>query len=114
MGFRDYNPGLNRFVSRDNYNGPLSDLNLGLNPWTGNRYAFAGGNPVTGVELDGHGLCADDGCMYVCSAECSNEEAAELSNRMAADRKAADDAAREDRNTHTHTATTSSRFTSGT
>lgn len=90
MGFRDYNPGLNRFVSRDNYNGALSDLNLGLDPWTGNRYAFAGGNPITGVEVDGHGICADDACNYVCSAECSNEEAQTLSDRMAADREAAE------------------------
>jgi RHS repeat-associated protein len=54
MGFRDYSPGLNRFLTRDSYNGALSDLNLGLNPWTSNRYAFAGGNPITNVELDGH------------------------------------------------------------
>ncbi|MFI7576539.1 DNRLRE domain-containing protein [Micromonospora sp. NPDC049497] len=54
MGFRDYSPGLNRFLSRDSYNGALSDLKLGLNPWTSNRYAFAGGNPIGLVELDGH------------------------------------------------------------
>ena len=89
MGFRDYNPGMNRFVTRDNYNGALSDMNLGLNPWTGNRYAFAGGNPVTGVELDGHAICADDGCHYVCAGECSNEQAQALTDRMAADSAAA-------------------------
>ncbi|WP_127508968.1 DNRLRE domain-containing protein [Actinoplanes solisilvae] len=54
MGFRDYSPGLNRFLTRDSYNGALADLNLGINPWTGNRYAFGGGNPVTAVEIDGH------------------------------------------------------------
>ena len=54
MGFRDYNPGLNRFTSRDQYNGALSDLKLGVSPWTGNRYAFTGGNPISRVELDGH------------------------------------------------------------
>ncbi|MFI6833788.1 DNRLRE domain-containing protein [Kribbella sp. NPDC050241] len=54
MGFRDYSPGLNRFLTRDAYNGALADLNLGTDPWTSNRYAFAGGNPITGVELDGH------------------------------------------------------------
>ena len=47
MGFRDYNPGLNRFLTRDMYNGALADLNLGTDPYTGNRYAFAGGNPIT-------------------------------------------------------------------
>jgi RHS repeat-associated protein len=54
MGFRDYDPGLNRFLSRDMYNGALSDLNLQLDPWNSNRYAFAGGNPISIVEFDGH------------------------------------------------------------
>jgi len=54
MGFRDYDPGLNRFLTRDRYNGALADLDLGLSPWTMNRYGFAGGNPITLIELDGH------------------------------------------------------------
>ncbi|MFD0366934.1 RHS repeat-associated core domain-containing protein [Streptomyces sp. NPDC127114] len=54
MGFRDYSPGLNQFLSRDMYNGALADLRLATDPWTANRYAFAGGNPVSNVELDGH------------------------------------------------------------
>ncbi|WP_405595403.1 DNRLRE domain-containing protein [Streptomyces sp. NBC_01092] len=54
MGFRDYSPGLNRFTTRDMYNGALSDMNLGADPFTGNRYAFSGGNPTSFVELDGH------------------------------------------------------------
>jgi RHS repeat-associated protein len=54
MGFRDYDPGLNRFLSRDSYNGALADLDLGMSPWTMNRYGFAGGNPVSFIELDGH------------------------------------------------------------
>ncbi|WP_260848967.1 DNRLRE domain-containing protein [Streptomyces sp. SLBN-118] len=54
MGFRDYSPGLNRFTTRDMYNGALADMNLGADPYTGNRYAFGGGNPSTLVELDGH------------------------------------------------------------
>ncbi|MEU4731229.1 DNRLRE domain-containing protein [Streptomyces sp. NPDC023588] len=54
MGFRDYNPGLNRFTSRDMYNGALADMGLGADPYTGNRYAFTGGNPTSRVELDGH------------------------------------------------------------
>jgi RHS repeat-associated protein len=54
MGFRDYNPGINRFLSRDMYTGALADLNLGLSPWTTNRYAFTGGNPISLIELDGH------------------------------------------------------------
>ncbi|WP_345654406.1 golvesin C-terminal-like domain-containing protein [Streptomyces siamensis] len=54
MGFRDYDPGLNRFTSRDMYNGALADMNLGDDPYTANRYAFGGGNPTSVVELDGH------------------------------------------------------------
>jgi hypothetical protein len=60
MGFRDYDPGLNRFTTRDMYNGALADMGLGTDPFTGNRYAFTGGNPTSNVELDGHwfGLAA--------------------------------------------------------
>lgn len=54
MGFRDYSPGLNRFTTRDMYAGALADMNLGMDPYTGNRYAFTGGNPTSFVELDGH------------------------------------------------------------
>ncbi|MFJ9575462.1 DNRLRE domain-containing protein [Streptomyces sp. NPDC101191] len=54
MGFRNYNPGLNRFTTRDMYNGALADMSLGADPFTGNRYAFSGGNPTSFVELDGH------------------------------------------------------------
>ncbi|MFE2032040.1 DNRLRE domain-containing protein [Streptomyces scopuliridis] len=54
MGFRDYDPGLNRFTSRDMYNGALADMGLGSDPFTGNRYAFTGGNPISNVEIDGH------------------------------------------------------------
>ncbi|NUT32082.1 MAG: DNRLRE domain-containing protein [Hamadaea sp.] len=54
MGFRNYDPGLNRFLTRDMYGGALADMSLSMNPFTGNRYAFAGGNPISFVELDGH------------------------------------------------------------
>ncbi|MGX9873634.1 golvesin C-terminal-like domain-containing protein [Streptomyces cellulosae] len=54
MGFRDYDPGLNRFTTRDMYNGALADMGLGTDPFTGNRYAFTGGNPTSSVEVDGH------------------------------------------------------------
>ncbi|PTM53240.1 RHS repeat-associated core domain-containing protein [Desmospora activa] len=54
MGFRDYSPGLNQFLSRDMYNGALDDMTLAMDPWTSNRYAFAGGNPISNVEMDGH------------------------------------------------------------
>ncbi|MEU9879143.1 DNRLRE domain-containing protein [Streptomyces phaeochromogenes] len=54
MGFRDYDPGLNRFTTRDMYNGALADMGLGSDPFTGSRYAFTGGNPISNVEIDGH------------------------------------------------------------
>ncbi|MEV4811807.1 Hint domain-containing homing endonuclease [Micromonospora avicenniae] len=45
---------MNRFLTRDAYGGALADMGLSMDPFTGNRYAFAGGNPVSFVELDGH------------------------------------------------------------
>ncbi|WP_308460799.1 DNRLRE domain-containing protein [Streptomyces sp. Ru71] len=54
MGFRNYDPGLNRFLTRDMFGGALDDMDLTTDPYTGNRYAFAGGNPISFVELDGH------------------------------------------------------------
>jgi RHS repeat-associated protein len=54
MGFRTYSTSIGQFLSRDMYNGALKDMSLGLDPWTGNRYAFGGGNPITGIEMDGH------------------------------------------------------------
>ncbi|MEU4494414.1 DNRLRE domain-containing protein [Streptomyces sp. NPDC023998] len=70
MGFRDYNPGLNRFTTRDMYNGALADMNLGNDPYTSNRYAFAGGNPTSMVELDGHMPAPDPGgTCTICGRE---------------------------------------------
>ncbi|MER6347880.1 golvesin C-terminal-like domain-containing protein [Streptomyces sp. NPDC001595] len=62
MGFRNYDPGLNRFLTRDSYSGAMADMSLATDPFTGNRYAFAGGNPISFVELDGHlfGLSLSD------------------------------------------------------
>ena len=54
MGFRNYDPGLNRFLTRDYYGGAMADMGLTLDPFLNNRYAFAGGNPISFIELDGH------------------------------------------------------------
>ncbi|MBM7774763.1 RHS repeat-associated protein [Actinokineospora baliensis] len=54
MGFRDYSPSQNRFLTLDLYNGALDDLGLSTNPFTANRYSFGGGNPISAVEIDGH------------------------------------------------------------
>lgn len=59
MGFRDYSPGLNRFLTLDLYNGALADLGMTTDPWTNNRYAFGAGNPLSQVEIDGHGWFDD-------------------------------------------------------
>ncbi|MFK4087510.1 GH-E family nuclease, partial [Kribbella sp. NPDC020789] len=61
MGFREYNPGLNRFLTRDMYAGALSDVSLGTDPWNSNRYAFGGGNPITNIEIDGHYAIDENG-----------------------------------------------------
>ena len=60
MGFRDYSPSQNRFLSLDLYNGALDDLGLTTDPFTNNRYAFGGGNPLSNIEIDGHIALIDD------------------------------------------------------
>jgi len=60
-GFRNYDPGLNRFLTQDLYEGALSDAGLATDPYTGNRYAFGSGNPLSNVELDGHESVPVDG-----------------------------------------------------
>ena|SRR5712691_557466 len=39
------------------YSGALGDAGLSNDPFTGSRYAFGGGNPISNVELDGHTHC---------------------------------------------------------
>ncbi|MGW0121499.1 golvesin C-terminal-like domain-containing protein [Streptomyces sp. NPDC003327] len=68
MGFRDYSPGLNRFTTRDMYNGALADMSLGADPYTSNRYAFTGGNPTSLVELDGHFVFAIPAIYWAAAA----------------------------------------------
>lgn len=57
MGFRDYDPAQSRFLTRDSYSSADADMGLTTNPWTMNRYAFGGGNPINIVEQDGHIGC---------------------------------------------------------
>jgi RHS repeat-associated protein len=54
MHARHYRPESGRFLSRDQYASAAGDQALQADPLTQNRYAFAGGNPVTNVEFDGH------------------------------------------------------------
>jgi RHS repeat-associated protein len=71
LGFRDYDPGLNRFLTRDLYNGALNDLDLATDPFTNNRYTFAAGNPISNIELDGH---IPAGCDAQCTREWSEAQ----------------------------------------
>lgn len=51
---RQYRPDAGRFLSQDRFEAAAGDLALQSDPLTQNRYAFAGGNPVTNIEWDGH------------------------------------------------------------
>ena len=58
MGARQYRPESGRFLTQDRYEQAQGDLELQADPLTQNRYAFAGGNPVSNIEFDGHFHCA--------------------------------------------------------
>jgi RHS repeat-associated protein len=68
MGFRNYDPGLNRFLTRDLFNGALADMGLATDPYTNNRYTFGAGNPISSIELDGHFGWSDLGHMALDAA----------------------------------------------
>ena len=57
MQARQYRPDVGRFLSQDRFEAAGADLQLQSDPLTQNRYAFAGGNPVSNVEFDGHDPC---------------------------------------------------------
>jgi RHS repeat-associated protein len=59
MGARRFGPDIGRFLQGDMFFGALSDLGLALDPLTQNRYALAGGNPISYVEWDGHYVTLD-------------------------------------------------------
>jgi RHS repeat-associated protein len=54
MHARAYRPEHARFLTQDRYASASQDLLLQADPLTQNRYAFAGANPVTNIEFDGH------------------------------------------------------------
>jgi RHS repeat-associated protein len=68
MGFRNYDPSLNQFLSRDVYNGALADMTLDTDPFTGNRYTFGAGNPISNIELTGHKFCSPGSTDPNCDA----------------------------------------------
>jgi RHS repeat-associated protein len=61
MGTRRFGPDTTQFIQQDMFASALGDLGLSLDPLTQNRYALAGGNPISYVETDGHMVIADGG-----------------------------------------------------
>jgi RHS repeat-associated protein len=54
MRARHYRPDSGHFLSQDRFESAAGDQALQADPLTQNRYEFAGGNPVSNVEFDGH------------------------------------------------------------
>lgn len=61
MGARRFGPDVARFLQPDLFLGALADLGLSTDPLTANRYALAGGNPLSFLEWDGHMPINDGG-----------------------------------------------------
>jgi hypothetical protein len=64
------------------YESALADSNMTTDPYTGNRYAFGGGNPLSNVELDGHMYGGGGGggtCYYVLLDPCGTGSSSLLS-----------------------------------
>lgn len=59
MQARAYRPEVGRFQTADRLEDSAQDLSLETDPLTQNRYAWAGGNPITNIEYDGHGIFDD-------------------------------------------------------
>lgn len=51
---RNYRPQDSLYTSQDTFEAALGDQQLRADPLTQNLYAFAGGNPTTNIEWDGH------------------------------------------------------------
>ena len=59
MRARAYRPDIGRFLSQDQLESAIGDQGLQADALTQNRYAFAGANPVSNVEFDGHATKAE-------------------------------------------------------
>ncbi len=68
MQAREYRPDVGRFLSQDRFEAAGADLALQSDPLTQNRYAFAGGNPVSNIEWDGHCTNLDAWGQDYCSS----------------------------------------------
>jgi RHS repeat-associated protein len=56
LGPRLFDPKINRFVGADHYAASAANMELALDPLTGNRYLYAGANPANLID-DGHAPC---------------------------------------------------------
>ena len=56
MRARAYRPQAGRFQTADRLEDSADDFALEADPLTQSRYAWAGGNPITNVEYDGHSI----------------------------------------------------------
>jgi RHS repeat-associated protein len=65
MGFRDYSPNTGRFLTPDHYTGAQADLWLNTTPATANQYAFAAGNPINNIDIDGHAPVPGPGIQWI-------------------------------------------------
>jgi RHS repeat-associated protein len=54
MGARRFSSGSGRFLQQDIYFNPTADLELAMGALTQSRYGYAGGNPISFSETDGH------------------------------------------------------------
>src|SRR5260370_138330 len=65
MGFRNYQPGLGSFTTRDMYAGAGADMAMTGNPFSRGAYTFGDASPISDIEMDGH---CWSGFGAVCSA----------------------------------------------
>lgn len=79
MGARRYGPETGRFLQRDLYHNALADLSLATDPLTQNRYSYAGCNPVSFIETDGHEFEWTNADAYWCAANLTNKKCAGVS-----------------------------------
>jgi RHS repeat-associated protein len=79
---RAYRPETARFLSEDRYADAGLDIALQSDPLTQNRYVFAGGNPVSNVEFDGHCFGKKGGMITVLCRRALNSIAGRSASRQ--------------------------------